>query len=168
MRVGRVGDVRDVRPGRGASPRSAGSPALVAVAAAVAVAVAVGACARTEPDLVREPVGDIGAVSGPSPRREVQVGYATWYGARLAGHRTASGERFDPGQMTAAHRTLAFGTWVEVRRIDTGERVRVRITDRGPFGHEDRVIDLSREAARRLGMLGAGLTRVELRVVDGP
>jgi rare lipoprotein A len=107
--------------------------------------------------------------SVPGGRRPgVQVGQATWYGARLAGHRTASGERFDPGRMTAAHRTLPFGTWVEVRRVDTGQSVRVRVTDRGPFGHEDRIIDLSRAAAQRLGMLRAGVAEVEVRVVEGP
>jgi len=103
-----------------------------------------------------------------SPRSEVQRGVASWYGAALAGHRTASGERFDPEKMTAAHRTLRLGTWVEVVRVDTGARVRVRITDRGPFGHADRIIDLSHAAARELGMLRAGVTRVEVRVVDGP
>jgi rare lipoprotein A len=104
----------------------------------------------------------------PAPREQVQVGYATWYGARFAGRTTANGERFDPNQMTAAHRGLPFGTWVEVKRVDTGESVRVRITDRGPFGHDDRIIDLSRAAARKLGIIKAGVTRVELRVVDGP
>jgi rare lipoprotein A len=99
---------------------------------------------------------------------EVQVGDATWYGARLAGHRTASGERFDPRQMTAAHRTLPFGTWVEVTCLDTGRRVRVRITDRGPFGHPNRVIDLAHAAAAKLGIVGRGIARVELRVVSGP
>jgi rare lipoprotein A len=80
----------------------------------------------------------------------------------------ANGERFDPGKMTAAHRTLPFGTWVEVRRVDQGDAVRVRVTDRGPFGHEDRIIDLSRAAAQRLGMVKTGVARVELRIVDGP
>ncbi len=103
-----------------------------------------------------------------SPRDEVQVGYATWYGAELAGHRTASGERFDPSQMTAAHRKLPFGTWVEVRCPATGESVRVRITDRGPFGHPERIIDLSRAAAAKLGTLKLGPARVEVRVVQGP
>jgi rare lipoprotein A len=104
----------------------------------------------------------------PQPRAEVQVGDATWYGGKLAGHRTANGERFDPKQMTAAHRTLPLGTWVDVTRVDTGQRVRVRINDRGPFGHEERVIDLSRAAAAKLGMLKAGVARVEVRVVSGP
>lgn len=105
----------------------------------------------------------------PSERTEVQRGYASWYGASLAGHRTADGERFDPSKMTAAHRTLPFGTWVEVRRVDgVGGSVRVRITDRGPFGHSDRVIDLARAAAEKLGITRSGLAMVEVRVVAGP
>jgi len=102
----------------------------------------------------------------PADRDEVQTGFATWYGAAFAGRRTASGERFDPGRLTAAHRTLPFGTWVEVTRVDTGRAVRVRITDRGPFGHEDRIIDLSRAAAERIDLVRSGVARVELRVVQ--
>lgn len=109
-----------------------------------------------------------GTFEAPPGRAEVQEGYATWYGAAFAGRPTASGERFDPSQMTAAHRTLPFGTWVEVTRVDTGQSVRVRINDRGPFGHEDRIIDLSRGAADKLGLVKAGVARVQLRVVDGP
>jgi rare lipoprotein A len=117
----------------------------------------------------REPPLETAATAPtPAPREEVQVGYATWYGAALAGHHTASGERFDPTRMTAAHRKLPFGTWVEVRRVDNGRSVRVRITDRGPFGHPERIIDLSRAAADRIGMRSMGTARVELRVVDGP
>jgi rare lipoprotein A len=96
------------------------------------------------------------------------LGYATWYGARFAGRKTADGERFDPNKMTAAHRTLPFGTWVEVARVDTGESVRVRITDRGPWGHKDRIIDLSRAAAQVIRIEKNGPTMVRLRVVAGP
>jgi rare lipoprotein A len=103
-----------------------------------------------------------------APRSEVQEGLATWYGAALAGRPTASGERFDPSKLTAAHRTLPFGTWVEVTRVDTGQSVRVRITDRGPFGHEDRIIDLSRAAAQVIDLVKRGVTQVQVRVVDGP
>lgn len=107
-------------------------------------------------------------VRDTKPRSEVQVGDATWYGRAFAGRRTANGERFDPNKMTAAHRTLPLGTWVEVTRVDTGQRVRVRITDRGPFGHEERIIDLSRAAGAKLGMLKQGVAHVEVRVVSGP
>lgn len=95
----------------------------------------------------------------------VQHGYATFYGARLAGHHTASGERFDPNAMTAAHRTLRLGTWVEVRRSGTDRVVRVRINDRGPFGAQDRIIDLAGGAFARLGSLREGVIPVEVRVV---
>ena len=103
----------------------------------------------------------------PADTAEGEVGLATWYGDALAGRRTASGERFDPREMTAAHRTLPFQTWVSVTRLDTGQSVRVRITDRGPFGDRRRIINLSKEAARELGMLRAGVVRVAIRVL-GP
>jgi rare lipoprotein A len=97
-----------------------------------------------------------------------QVGMATWYGAAFAGRKTANGERFDPNQHTAAHRKLPFNTWVEVRRPDTGRTVRVRINDRGPWGDDKRIIDLSRRAAEELDLVRDGVVRVELRVVSGP
>ncbi len=108
--------------------------------------------------------GERGVDEGKRP----QVGKATWYGGAFAGKKTANGERFDPNLFTAAHRTLPFGTWVEVRRIDTGSTVRVRINDRGPWGHPDRIIDLSRKAAEELGIVREGVARVEVRVVSGP
>lgn len=97
-----------------------------------------------------------------------QVGLASWYGGAFVGRKTANGERFDPERYTAAHLTLPFGTWVEVRRVDTGRTVRVRVNDRGPHGDARRVIDLSRRAAEELGLVREGLARVELRVVSGP
>lgn len=97
-----------------------------------------------------------------------QSGNATWYGAAFAGKKTANGERFDPSKYTAAHRKLPFNTWVEVRRVDTGRVVRVRINDRGPWGDDKRIIDLSRKAAEDLDLVREGVARVELRVVDGP
>ena len=121
----------------------------------------------------KESAGDLtsakvsGVPDSPNPGT-AQTGNATWYGAAFAGKKTANGERFDPSKYTAAHRKLPFGTWVEVRRLDTGGTVRVRITDRGPFGHEDRIIDLSKKAAEDLDMIRDGVARVEIRVVDGP
>ena len=116
------------------------------------------------------PEGDLAfaKTAGDAEGKAGQVGLATWYGNAFAGKKTSSGERFDPNAMTAAHRKLPFNTWVEVRRVDTGTSVRVRITDRGPWGHEDRIIDLSRAAAERIGLVKEGLVKVEVRVVSGP
>ncbi len=97
-----------------------------------------------------------------------QIGQATWYGEQFAGKKTANGERFDPSDRTAAHRSLPFGTWVEVRRTDTGRMARVRINDRGPFGDPRRIIDVSRRSAEDLDMIRDGVVPVELRVVSGP
>lgn len=96
-----------------------------------------------------------------APRDSDQQGLASWYGARFHGRRTASGEPFDSQDLTAAHRTLAFGTRVCVRSAITGKAVVVRINDRGPFSH-DRVIDLSQGAAEELGMINIGTKPVEL------
>ena len=90
-------------------------------------------------------------------------GNASWYGAAYRGKRTASGERFDPGDLTAAHPSLPFGTLVEVWRPERDRRVVVRVNDRGPGG--GRLLDLSEAAARRLGMVGEGVAAVSLRVI---
>jgi rare lipoprotein A len=108
------------------------------------------------------------AQSGGAADSKAQVGLASWYGKSLAGHKTSSGEPFDPNAMTAAHRKLKLGTWVEVRRVDTGSSVRVRINDRGPWGDDRRIIDLSRAAADKLGIVHDGVAKVEVRVVSGP
>lgn len=89
-------------------------------------------------------------------------GLASYY---ATGERTAAGEAFDPKGLTAAHRTLPFGTHVRVTRLDTGDSVVVRINDRGPF-KPGRVIDLSQRAAQDLRMTDSGLTAVKLEVVD--
>ena len=93
-----------------------------------------------------------------------QRGIATWYGEAYRGKRTASGEKFNPDDFTAAHRTLRFGTVVEVRNLRNNRTVLVEINDRGPFG-KNRIIDLSEAAARQLGMLAAGMVPVEIRLV---
>jgi rare lipoprotein A len=96
-----------------------------------------------------------------------ETGMASWYGEPYNGRRAASGEIYNMEQLTAAHRTLPFDTWVEVNNLDNGKQVDVRITDRGPFV-AGRIIDLSRAAAREIDMLGPGVARVRLRVIEVP
>ncbi len=103
----------------------------------------------------------------PSVRPEVgteQTGIASWYGPQHDGRRTASGERFDMDDLTAAHPTFAFGTRVRVTLLSTGRSVEVRINDRFP-SYKGRIIDLSRAAAREIGLLRRGTGRVRLEVV---
>ncbi len=104
------------------------------------------------------------AVEAPAPAvggTLVGTGRASYYGERFRGRRTASGERFDPDGLTAAHRTLPFGTRLRVTNERTGQSVVVRVNDRGPF-HGSRVIDLSKAAARRIGMIRSGTARVRI------
>jgi rare lipoprotein A len=104
----------------------------------------------------------------PSPRPgTIETGIASWYGEPYNGRRAANGEIYDMERLSAAHRTLPFDTWVEVNDLDNGKRVDVRITDRGPFV-AGRIIDLSRAAARELDMLGPGIARVRLTVIENP
>jgi rare lipoprotein A len=93
-----------------------------------------------------------------------QQGLASWYGPGYNGKITASGVRYDPSAMTAAHRTLAFGSYVEVRNLKNNRILLVEITDRGPF-IKDRIIDLSERAAKDLGIIGPGTVLVELRLM---
>jgi rare lipoprotein A len=97
-------------------------------------------------------------------RHLTQAGIASWYGPRFHDRRTASGERFDQNAMTAAHRTLRFGTFVVVTKIGNGRTVRVRINDRGPYVR-GRILDVTRAAAAELGMKAAGLGRVQVQPV---
>jgi rare lipoprotein A len=101
----------------------------------------------------------------PSRPSGEAVGFASWYGARHAGRRTASGERFDPDALTAAHRTLPFGSRVRVTNLDNGRSVVVRINDRGPFA-DGRILDLSEAAARAIGMTASGVARVRLELLE--
>jgi len=96
-----------------------------------------------------------------------EVGFASWYGSQHQGRRTASGEVFDMNQLTAAHKTLPFGTRVLVTNRDTSQTTEVRINDRGPFV-DGRILDVSYAAARQLGAVGAGVFPVRLRVVSLP
>src|SRR5262249_61547617 len=93
----------------------------------------------------------------------VETGIASWYGRPHHGRRTASGTTFNMWAMTAAHRTLAFGTIVRVTNLANGRSVRVRIDDRGPFVG-GRIIDLSASAGRALGIAQQGTARVRIEV----
>jgi len=96
------------------------------------------------------------------------VGAATYDSSRLAGRRTASGERYDPNGFTAAHKSLPFGSRVRVSRVDgVGQAVVVRINDRGPFAG-GRIIDVSMAAAKKLAMRKAGVVKVRVEVVRIP
>jgi peptidoglycan lytic transglycosylase len=98
-----------------------------------------------------------------------QVGWASWYGARHHGRQTASGERFSMHALTAAHRSLPLGTPVRVTHLATGQQVHVTINDRGPFvDQQRRIIDLSRAAAERIGLLRHGVGRVRIEVLEEP
>jgi rare lipoprotein A len=90
-----------------------------------------------------------------------QAEIASYYGQEFAGRRTASGEKFNPNAMTAAHRTLRFGTRVRVTNSSNGRSVIVRINDRGPFV-KGRAIDLSRAAARAIGMGSSAHVRIQV------
>jgi rare lipoprotein A (peptidoglycan hydrolase) len=89
---------------------------------------------------------------------------ASWYGAHFRGHRTASGERFDPNRMTAASTTLPLGSVVDVTNLENGRSVTVRINDRGPYVR-GRSLDLSHRAARAIGMTKCGVARVKVTPV---
>lgn len=92
-------------------------------------------------------------------------GTASWYGTKFHGRRTSSGEPFDMYRFTAAHRTLPLPSYVEVTNLANGRTLVVRVNDRGPF-KDDRLIDLSYAAAKRLGFADDGTARVEVRAVD--
>lgn len=97
-----------------------------------------------------------------------ETGEASWYGGNgdgFAGKPTASGERFDPQELTCAHRTLPLGTYLEVENLDNGKRIIVKVNDRGPFAR-GRILDLSKRAALDLGFLADGFTQVAIRTVD--
>jgi rare lipoprotein A (peptidoglycan hydrolase) len=93
-----------------------------------------------------------------------QVGKASWYGREFNGRKTASGERFDMNGLTAAHKTLPFGTMLKVKNFENGKTITVRINDRGPY-RGNRIIDLSYGAANKIGMIKGGETQVGLQII---
>jgi rare lipoprotein A len=121
-------------------------------------ALALAACATT------------GARTTPLSARRfegfVQEGEASFYSDSLAGNHTASGVPYDPEALTAAHRALPFGTVLRVTRVDNGRSIEVVVNDRGPFAGHDRIIDLSRRAARALQMEHRGVARVRIEALS--
>jgi rare lipoprotein A len=106
-------------------------------------------------------------VPAPSVPEYGETGIASWYGHPFHGRATTSGEIYDMEQMTAAHRTLPFGTIVRVHDLDNQKTVDVRINDRGPFV-DGRIIDLSHAAARAMEMIGPGIANVRLEILSQP
>ena len=148
------------------------------VAALLAVgAMALSGCAASVEDGWQGPQY-ASSVGGPAPQEGwappqdpraqpvFQEGRASYYSNRLAGHRTASGEPYEPTALTAAHRTLPLGSFIDVARPD-GRHVVVRVNDRGPYGH-GRILDLSRRAASQIGMIRDGVAEVAVRVLWVP
>ncbi len=125
----------------------------------------VSSCAK------RKTVNSIPAAPQSAPRKvrlgEVERGVASWYGEPYHGRRAANGEVFDMRALTAAHRTMPFGTWLRVDNESNRKSVNVRVIDRGPFV-QGRVIDLSRRAAEEISMIGPGLAPVKLTVIAPP
>jgi rare lipoprotein A len=117
--------------------------------------------------------GHLSPIPDPEPaayrdRAPVVVleGQATYYSDSLAGNETSNGEIYDPDRLTAASRDLPFGSIVRVTRRDTGASVIVRVNDRGPFGNEKRILDLSRAAAAELHLIGRGVAPVRAEVLE--
>lgn len=146
-------------------------------AVASALALALLACSTPEPPLAdTAPAADEAtprgarltlAMASRSAFRRREVGVASWYGGKFHGRTTANGERYNMHGMTAAHRTLQFGTVVRVTNLANRRTVTLRINDRGPF-IKNRIIDVSRGAAARLGLLETGVARVRVEVVRSP
>ena len=136
--------------------------------ALIAAAPALSACAQAvlsqNADVMQVAKSEprVTAAVKPSPARHSSYGLVSYYSY---GGQTASGEQFDPGKMTAAHRTLPFGTRLQVTNLDSGRSVVVRINDRGPFV-QGRVVDVSREAARKLDLLDSGVAKVKVEVLS--
>ncbi|MBO0904479.1 septal ring lytic transglycosylase RlpA family protein [Jiella sonneratiae] len=123
--------------------------------------IALGVALLAAPALTNAPVLSAEAFAGSV---KASAGSASYYGKRFHGRRTANGERFNMNAMTAAHKSLPFGTKVRVTNRRNGKSVVVRINDRGPYAH-GRVIDLSRAAASRIGMLSSGTAPVKLDIL---
>jgi len=123
---------------------------------------------RPAPKSPVETPPDVVAPTPPAPALPaepgVEEGEASFYSDRLAGRRTANGERYRPNQATCAHRTHAFGTVLVVTVVDSGSKTTCRVNDRGPWA-KGRILDVSRSVAKRLGFVSQGVARVRLEPV---
>lgn len=106
------------------------------------------------------------SVKKSAVEKKIEEGVASWYGPNFHGKLTANGEKYDMYGLTAAHRTLPFNSIVKVKNLDNGRSVKVRINDRGPYA-KNRIIDLSKKAAQKLDMIGAGTAHVQLLLING-
>jgi rare lipoprotein A len=140
---------------QGVSPQASPAQAAPQRRASVAHHRRVAAASRKHASLIARP-----AAAKPEASTDGSVGIASFYKYDT---KTASGEQFDPSKLTAAHRTLPFGTRLRVTNVATGQSVTVRINDRGPF-IPGRVVDVSHSAAEALGMIDRGITKVKLEV----
>lgn len=145
-------------------PAGADAPSVSEVAGAVIERTVEGSSAAAAAAAMEVAVSAAAFAAGAATSR-LETGVASWYGDRFHGRKTASGEPFDMNALTAAHPKLPFGSWVRVRNLLNGRSVDVRINDRGPH-IKRRIIDLSRGAARALGVGGQGTPQVELILLD--
>lgn len=130
----------------------------------IALALLLGACTGSLPPPAR--TAAFAAADIVPAARQGEHGLASWYGERYHGRTTASGARFDMNALTAAHRTLPFGTRVRVTNLDNARSIVLTINDRGPF-ITGRIIDVSRHGAERLGFISRGVVPVTVEIV-GP
>lgn len=151
--------------GRSSSPRPAETPDQNALPARFADSTQITLARALDPSVPLPEPPDTAKPEEPVVERKLGTGRASYYGRALAGNPTASGETFDPAKLTAAHPKLPFGTRVRVTNLRNERSVIVRINDRGPYSG-NRVIDISRRAAQQLKMLGRGLARVRIEVLE--
>ena len=137
---------------------------LIRLLVLVVAGLSLGACANSEVmQSVREDAGITGSVQPvAAPRSGSSYGVASYYSYP---GRTASGEKYNPSQLTAAHKTLPFGTKLLVTNLNSGRSVVVRVNDRGPFVR-GRVVDVSYSAAQQIGMVHSGIAKVKVEVLS--
>jgi rare lipoprotein A len=141
--------------------RSFAKPA--AISALLAASLTISACAKKH----RTIATPAAPRTSPAEIKNGETGLASWYGHPYHGRPAANGEIYDMEQLTAAHRTLPFGTWVRVVNLNNNKTVDVRIIDRGPFV-EGRIIDLSHAAAEQIDLVGPGVGPVRLDILSVP